>query len=146
MTVPVTELGDWPGLRRQFDHAHERAYGYAAADVDVQLLNLRLTLIRPLEPPRLPVLDRRRAGAPAFETRKIHSMTAGDALEYRVYQRASLSPGDEVAGPAAIEESGTTTIIDAGDTLSVDDHGCLIIDLQPSEAMGGVGGSKHCSP
>jgi len=146
VTVPVTELGDWPGLRRQFDHAHERAYGYAAADVDVQLLNLRLTLIRPLEPPRLPVLDRRRAGAPAFETRKIHSMTAGDALEYRVYQRASLSPGDEVAGPAAIEESGTTTIIDAGDTLSVDDHGCLIIDLQPSEAMGGVGGSKHCSP
>src|SRR5205823_4639665 len=78
VTVSVTELGDWPGLRRQFDHAHERAYGYAAADVDVQLLNLRLTLIRPLEPPRLPVLDRRRAGAPAFETRKVHSMTAGD--------------------------------------------------------------------
>ena len=34
-----------------------------------------------------------------------------------------------IDGPAAIEEPGTTTIIDAADTLSVEDHGCLIIEV-----------------
>jgi len=32
-----------------------------------------------------------------------------------------------VEGPAAIEEAGTTTLIDAGDLLSVEDHGCLVV-------------------
>jgi len=49
-------------------------------------------------------------------------------------------------GPAAVEEPGTTTIIDATDSLSIEDHGCLIIHVNASEAMGGVGGSEHRSP
>jgi hypothetical protein len=28
-----------------------------------------------------------------------------------------------------IEEAGTTTVVDAGDTLTVEDHGCLIIEV-----------------
>ena len=31
--------------------------------------------------------------------------------------------------PAAVEEDGTTTIIDAGDVLTVEPHGCLVIEV-----------------
>jgi N-methylhydantoinase A len=146
VTIALETLGDWTQLRARFDAAHERAYGYAAREVDVQLLNLRLAVVFPLEPPRLPTLERRATGAPQFETRKIYSGLAGDALEYRVYQREVLRPGDQVRGPAAIEEPGTTTIIDAADTLSIENHGCFVIEVHAAGAMGRIGGSEHRSP
>jgi N-methylhydantoinase A len=129
VTVTITDLRDWSGLRKQFDDAHERAYGYAARDVEIQLINLRLTIVFPLEPPRLPALERRAAGTPPFESRKIHSALAGDSIEYRVFQREHLRAGDTLEGPAAIEEAGTTTIIDVDDVLAVEAHGCLAIKV-----------------
>jgi len=129
VTIAVTELADWADLRKQFDDAHERAYGYAASDVDVQLLNLRLTVVFPIERPRLPTLACRTGTGPAFTARTIYSVAAGDFVEHRVVQRSDLFAGDTIEGPAAIEEPGTTTIIDAGDTLSVEEHGCLMIQV-----------------
>ena len=134
VTIPLETLGDWTGLRARFDTAHERAYGYAAPGVEIQLLNLRLAVVFPLEPPRLPELERRGAGVPPFETRKIYSMLSGDSIEYRIYQRDALRAGDTLRGPAAIEEPGTTTIIDAADTLSIENHGCLVIDVHSAGA------------
>jgi len=63
-----------------------------------------------------------------------------------VYQREALGAGDQLQGPAAIEEPGTTTIIDTADTLSIENHGCLVIHVHAAGAMGGVGGSAHRSP
>ena len=66
-------------------------------------------------------------------------MLRRDIPEFRVYQRDDLRPGDAIDGPAAVEEPGTTTIIDAGDTLSVEDHGCLITNARGD----GGWGSEH---
>jgi N-methylhydantoinase A len=129
VTVTVADGAGWAQLRAEFDRAHERAYGYAAADVEVQLLNLRLTVAFPIERPRLPALPPRTAGAPAFETRTIYSVVAQGPLAYRVFQRDALRAGDVIEGPASIEEAGTTTVIDRGDVLTVEDHGCLMIDV-----------------
>ena len=146
VTVTLGKLEDWPTLRQAFDAAHERAYGYAAPDVEVQLINLRLTVVYPIDRPRLAGLAPRTGGATPFTTRKIYSSRMQDAIEFRVYQRADLRFGDVVEGPAAVEEPGTTTVVDTGDSLSVEDHGCLVIEVNAFEAMGGVGGSEHRSP
>jgi N-methylhydantoinase A len=146
VTVTLGDLDDWPSLRKQFDDAHDRAYGYAALDVEVQLLNLRLTVVYPIDRPRLPKLEPRASGSPRFGTRPIYSTLAGATEDFRVYQRDDLRTGDVIEGPAAIEEPGTTTIVDTADTLSVENHGCLIIHLNASEAVGGVGGSDARSP
>jgi len=142
VTIALAGLDAWKQLRARFDEAHERAYGYAARDVDVQLLNLRLAVVFPLEPPRLPSLERRTTGTPPFETRKIYSMLAGDDMEYRVYQREALRAGDQLQGPAAIEEPGTTTIVEGADTLSVENHGSVVILVHGARAMGGTAGSR----
>jgi N-methylhydantoinase A len=130
VTIALGDLADWGDLRKRFDEAHERAYGYAAADVEVQLLNLRLTVTFPLQRPQLARVPRRSGGAPAFTTRPIYSLTAGDFVEHRVVRREDLQLGDTLAGPAAIEEPGTTTIIDIGDMLVVEPHGCLVIQVK----------------
>ncbi len=130
VTVDVADVALWDTLRSQFDAAHKRAYGYAAPDVEVELLNLRLTLVFPLEPPRLPTVERvgRRTPEP-FETRAIYSTVAQDEVECAVFRRDALGVGDVVEGPAAIEEAGTTTIIEPGDVLTVEPHGCLVIQI-----------------
>jgi len=129
VTVSLGKLGDWVTLRQEFDAAHQRAYGYAASDVEVQLINLRLTVVYPIERPRLARAERRTEGSAPFATRKIYSSRMQDVLEFRVFQRTDLRAGDSLVGPAAVEESGTTTIIDAGDTVSVEEHGCLVIEV-----------------
>jgi N-methylhydantoinase A len=129
VTVAVSDVAQWPALRARFDEAHERAYGYAAPDVEVQLLNLRLTVVFPIARPRLPVLPPGQAGAPRLESRKIYSLLGQDTLEHRVVQRATLRAGDVIEGPAVIEEEGTTTVIDRGDVLEVERHGCLMITV-----------------
>jgi N-methylhydantoinase A len=128
VTVEVGDLGGWGALRERFDAAHRRAYGYAARDVEVQLLNLRLAVVYPLPRAPLPSLPRG-TGTPAFETRRIYSTLLRDALEYRVYPRAALRAGDLIEGPAAIEETGTTTVLEPGDRLEVDGNACLVIDV-----------------
>jgi len=129
VTVEIGSLADWVSLRGRFDAAHQRAYGYAAPDVEVQLLNLRLAVVYPLERAPLPTLERGSGRAPAFETRKIYSTLLRDLLEYRVYGRDRLRAGDVIEGPAAIEESGTTTMLEPGDRLQVEGNACLVIDV-----------------
>jgi len=129
VTVPVGSLEDWDGLRHQFDEAHRRSYGYAAPEVEVQLLNLRVAVVYPLRHPELPSLAPRSDEPAPFEARKAYSTLLRDAVEHRVFLRDQLRAGHAIAGPAAVEEAGTTTIIDAGDVLSVEEHGCLVIEV-----------------
>jgi N-methylhydantoinase A len=129
VTVPVESLAEWQTLRGRFDEAHRRAYGYAASEVEVQLLNLRLTVVYPLEHPRLPPVPSTGEPVAPFETRRIYSTRAQDSVQCRVYQRDRLGAGHVVDGPAAVEEAGTTTIIDLGDVARVEEHGCLVVEI-----------------
>ena len=132
VTVNVAGPDGWSTLRKEFDAAHERAYGYAAGDVEVELINLRLTVVFALERPRVATIPR--GGTAPFETRKIYSTLLQDALEYRVYQRERLGAGERIDGPAVVEEAGTTTVIEPGDVLTVEDHSCLVIDVARARA------------
>ena len=84
-------------------------------------------MVFPLERPRVATIAR--GGPASFETRKIYSSLLQDAVEYRVYQRDRLGAGARIDGPAVVEEAGTTTVIEPGDVLTVEDHGCLVIDV-----------------
>jgi N-methylhydantoinase A len=130
VTIDVADVALWDTLRTQFDAAYKRAYGYAAPDVEVELLNLRLTMVFPLAPAPLPLIERATGSAPApAGSRRIYSTAAQDVREFSVFRRHALRAGDVIAGPAAIEEAGTTTIIETGDVLSIEAHGCLDIRL-----------------
>jgi N-methylhydantoinase A len=132
VTVPVERLDQWPELRRRFDDAHHRTFGYAAPDVPVQLLNLRLAVVYPLTRPEWAAVERAAGPAMPFETRMIYSARAQADVEHRVFLRQDLRAGHGIDGPAAIEEAGTTTIIDSGDRLEVEERGCLVVQVASS--------------
>ena len=60
-------------------------------------------------------------------SRRVLLAGAADYVTAKVYDRDGLAPGDAVAGPAIIEQSDTTTLIDPGWTAKVADNGVLLM-------------------
>lgn len=92
----------------------------------VEWVNLRVSGVGPISRPQphtLPV----RGGGPARArtgSRQVHFDTRRDTA---VYWRPDLAPGDELAGPAIVEEFGSTVPVHPGFAARVDVYGNLIL-------------------
>ncbi|MHB8142262.1 MAG: hydantoinase/oxoprolinase family protein [Thermoleophilia bacterium] len=113
-------------LTAGFEHEHERAYGYRAEGEAVELVNLRLTALAPLERPRI---SRSRAGAAAAAGRPAYF--DGRWLTAQVWWRDGLA-GARAAGPAVIEEDEATTVVPPGWEAFIDESDNLWLErLEP---------------
>jgi N-methylhydantoinase A len=123
----ITVADDDADLAELLHAAHEEAYGYAMRDERVDVVTVRVVATgTPIlaEPPG--DWDQ---GEPAEERSREIGM-AGDAVEARVVSRAALRPGDEVQGPALIEQSDTTTLLASDERAVVDDAHNLVVHLR----------------
>jgi N-methylhydantoinase A len=113
-------------LAQLLHSAHQEAYGYAIPDEPVRIVTLRVVAHGPPILPQPPGdWDQ---GEPAAErSREIN--VAGHPVTARVVSRAGLAAGDEVRGPALIEQSDTTTLLAADEIAVVDDAGNLVVRL-----------------
>ena len=111
-----------------FHTAHEALYGYhfrGKADQHVEWVNLRVTGVGPLpRPPLRRVPDSRGADAALVSRRPV---CFGEWVDAGIYDRSRLGAGDAVAGPAVIQEFGSTVPIYPGYLATVDPIGALAI-------------------
>ncbi len=134
LLVPVPEEA-WQApprllpLRDRFLALHESAYGYAAPDEPIQVVNARLVARGRPDPPVLPRGEPAAAAVTTAVTahRRVFFETAGDFVECPVYDRRRLAAGHVVAGPAVVEQFDSTTLIHPGQRAQVDDLGFLLI-------------------
>jgi N-methylhydantoinase A len=68
------------------------------------------------------------AGANAVRIRKIRDTSTGEVTDWSIYDRADLSPGARLSGPAVIAEDETSTLVGAGWTAWINHLG--YIELQ----------------
>jgi N-methylhydantoinase A len=111
-----------------FHDEHERLYGYCFRDrpeQQVEWVNLRVTGVGPIPRPRLRPLPGGSAPAAPAGIRPVYF--ADGYRETSVYRRADLTPGAVVAGPAVIEEYGSTVPLHPGYAATVDDLGNLVV-------------------
>jgi N-methylhydantoinase A len=113
-------------VEARFHDAHERSYGYCYRDDPrqvVEWVNLRVTGVGAMPRPELAPVG---AGGDALEGRR--PVYFGDRWhEAPVYRRDGLSTGDEVAGPAVIQEFGSTLPIHPRFTARVDQFGNIVV-------------------
>ena len=62
-------------------------------------------------------------------TRPVYVPEARDYVDATVYARARLAPGAVIAGPAVVEEEGSTLVVGPDGTGRVADSGNLIVSL-----------------
>ena len=128
---------DWEA---RFEALYRSHYGKVDDDNPVELASVRVHVSQP--PPALTIAPPpATADAAPKAWRDVH-VQAGSGMERApVYERAALRIGQEIAGPAVIEEPESTTVIGPGDRLRVDPLGCLVVDLVIQRpAMHGGGG------
>jgi N-methylhydantoinase A len=116
-------------LRERFLAQHEAAYGYAAANEPIQVVNARLVARGHPEPPRLPRTTRDRGGVSAAVTRRrpVFFDEPAGFLDCPVYDRRRLCAGHVITGPAVIDQFDSTTLLHPGQRALVDELGCLLI-------------------
>lgn len=106
--------------------AHQEAYGYAMRDERVRIVTLRVVArgepILATPPPEW------EQGEPERE-RSREIGVAGESMKVRVLSRAGLTSGDEVTGPALIEQPDTTTLLSPDDVAVVGPAGNLVVHL-----------------
>ena len=112
-----------------FHDAHEAMYGYSFRGDErqsVEWVNLRVTGIGPIRRPEIAeVADR---GDGQLEPTGARSVWFDkDPVESAVYDRSTLMRGDRIAGPAIIEEYGSTVPVHPGFLCTVDRWGNLLL-------------------
>jgi N-methylhydantoinase A len=114
------------GLIGAFNAAHRRTFGYDyAGQQKIELVNLCVSGFGLIERPQMPRLAGRSGKPTPKASRSVYFDTA--FRDTPVFDRASLPPGNQINGPAVIEEFGSTTVIFPGQFVDVDPHGILVI-------------------
>jgi N-methylhydantoinase A len=132
LQVPVSAAqiaaGDRGGIRAAFDALYEHRYAHHSPDEPVEMVNIRLAMIGKRPKLAFPRLAQRGAVKPS-RRRDVYLSDARKPLPCPIYQRETLGAGSAVAGPALIQEHGTTTVLFEQDALTVAASGELIITV-----------------
>jgi len=109
-----------------FHAAHLKTFGYNyAGRQKVELVNFCVSGFGRIDRPRIPKVERTAGDPPKGGSRPVYF--DGKFRDTPVYERAALGAGAQLAGPAIVEEFGSTTVVFPGQRLSVDAHGILVI-------------------
>lgn len=129
----------FPELRRMFERRYEELYGSAPLDEPIEIINWRVeargpdtTLNRGYELLVSGVAETARKGS-----RQVYLPSAGGLADVPVFDRYGLRAGNEIVGPAVIEERESTCLVGEGDSVRVDEHGNLIARLDHAQATEG---------
>jgi len=135
----VVDLPDGPydggdDSRRRLAAAFESAYRHKFAltppEVPIEFINIRVAVRAPVSGADVTVHHESGGRRNAVKgTRRAFFPHVRDFVETTVYDRARLSPGDEVRGPAVVEEEGSTLVIGPGGMARVAASGNLIVTL-----------------
>jgi len=115
-----------PALEAAFAEVHDRRFGHKAGGA-VEIVTFRLAAIGESAKPALPrwpvegeLADAGTGARPVYFD--------GAFVETPVYDRERLPRAARIAGPAVIEESGSTTVVAPGWRAEVLEHGDLLLE------------------
>lgn len=120
-------------MKEAFHVAHKKQFGRSFRQVAIEIVNIRVIgtgKIEDLEPIKIEKGDGNINGAVVDErivTFKVDEKPI--KMSAKVYDRTKLRAGDEIVGPAIINQMDTTVVVEPGCVGKVNDCGIIIIDI-----------------
>ena len=130
---------DRDGIKKAFDDMHLLRYGTNAPNERAEIVSLRSTITGVMAKPPQEKIEAGKAApeASAFTgTRPVFFTETNDFVETKTFARVALLAGNEIAGPALVEEHASTTVVLPGDKLTVDPYGNLMIAVGAPKKAG----------
>jgi len=132
VALPSGSLGpeQLPKIIERFKSIYEREYTYRL-DNNAELVGYHIASFAHVDQPEPPTLESGRGReASALKGRRMVDFDEGGIRETSIYDRERLGADAELAGPAIIEESGSTTVVPSGAKVLVDAYGNLHIQAR----------------
>jgi N-methylhydantoinase A len=121
------EAADVAQLQTGFDAAYTRLYGRTIPNLDVEVLSWTLTVKTVLAAPERAAKAAAQAAPAPRGSREVFDSATEKSVEAAVYDRADLSPGTSVPGPALIVEDQTTTVVSSSFEAAVNSLGYIVL-------------------
>jgi len=119
-------------LKAAFETAYREKFALTPPEVPVEFINIRVAVRAPVAGGDVTAQGRPGGGgASALKGRRpAYFAAAGGVVETAVYDRYGLASGDEIAGPAVVEEEGSTLVVGPGATARVAPSGNVMLTLR----------------
>lgn len=130
VSVPAGKLKNEhiTAMEKQFNETHMKHYGYQRLGETIELVNLRLVALGKL--PGLKIKGKATLTSTKPEAITSRKVYFNDGfVETAIYNRDNLLPGQQVTGPAIIEQLDSTTVVFPGQTARVDAFNNIVISL-----------------
>lgn len=115
----------------KFDEEHQKQYKHSAPEEPKEIVSLRVTTMGKVKAPELPKLKKGKKQPPEKsikESREVYFN--GEFIETEVFNRDSLLYGNEIVGPAIIEETTSTTVIPPDILARINKFGQIRIKME----------------
>jgi len=118
-------------IKRRFDEAHELRFSHSAEQQPATVVSLRISAIGRSEKPKPVLIARGEATPPAnaLSGTRLVAFPGQGRHETAIYRRAALLSGNVIDGPAVIEETASTTVVEPGDRVTVNEFGHLVMEI-----------------
>jgi N-methylhydantoinase A len=128
LQVPVEPGWTPERMAEAFFERYRQEFGNTLGDIPVVVVNARTTStgLRRWDPPTMERAAAAEAPVP-IATRPVYF---GGWHETPIYSRDDLAPGHRLTGPAVVEQSDTTTVIEPGMDLEVGSGGDLLVRVK----------------
>ena len=117
-------------VKQAFDLLHQKVYGQSAPKEDAHIVTFRLQ--SEIDVPRLALPELRRTDGNTARAikgqRQLYDTTQQKFDQVNVWDREKLFAGDRFEGPAVIEQFDSTTVALAGQIVTVESTGTLVIE------------------
>jgi N-methylhydantoinase A len=122
------DAGDIGALRRVFEENHDRVYGYVLEGAPIEVQSVRLAAIGLTTEPVFRAIEAGGTDASrALKGARTAWKSRDAAIEWPIYEGARLRSGNEIVGPAIVEQPTTTLKIAPGWRAKVDAIGNVLM-------------------
>ncbi|MCH9020540.1 MAG: hydantoinase B/oxoprolinase family protein, partial [Proteobacteria bacterium] len=122
----IIDFADRSGIVAGFERAHRQRYGFTVPEKAHIVENVAVEAVGAMTDIADPLIASRTQGAPQPVARTA-MFTAGADHDTPVFERAGLMAGDRIDGPAIIVEATSTTVVEPGWRVEVNDRGHLLL-------------------
>ncbi len=129
LSVPIESGWDAARLERAFNDTYRDKFGNTLDNMPVVIVNLRTIVVGNRSNSPLPMAPAPGSGSPKpISHRPVHFGKAWH--DTPVFSRDAFAPGMTLDGPAIVEQSDTTTVIEPDMTVVVDKNGNLLVKVK----------------